>query len=282
MIVFCTLARGFLLVLPLMMITKQLGFGRDTDAYLMAVSVNAIILKLTRISTFSNIFIMIFSEDYIKNKNKMVEHVSTFFNLILLVSSLIAGAIYISAPLLVNIIAVGFSADRQLLTVHMLRIMSPVFVYYAFNAFFESLFALNNKFKLWVLLTLVSPLIVSVAVFLGKTHLGIYSNIYGTLAGCAVHLIILSAFIRLKLNYRYRLHLNLKYPLLRKIPNLIYPYYFSTVVVQGMQMVQNTLVSSLSVGYVSVFLCVLRVKSYIEDLFRSVGSQLIFPYFNGN
>ena len=113
--------------LPHLIIAKKLGLGDYTDAYLMAVSINQILVKFLRIGTLPKIFIMVLSDDFVRDCRKSESDINNFVNIILVFSCLVTLLILLAAPFLVSIIAKGFSVDKAGITTMMIRLLCRCF-----------------------------------------------------------------------------------------------------------------------------------------------------------
>lgn len=265
--------------LPQVLIAKKLGLGYATDAYLMAISMNQIIVKFFRIGTLPKIFLMVLSEDFVSSKKRTNEHISNFLNVLFIMSLFVMIITFFVAPLLVNFIAKGFDLDKRLLTINIFRVLIPLFLYQFIISLFESVFKLNNEFSKWAVLSVVPPFVIAGFVFLFLKRYGIYSAVYGTLAGSFVHLLLLAYFIYFRFNYTYTFILKFKHGHFKKIFRLLSPYYISSVPVQIMLGVQSFLVSLLPTGFASVFFYARRIVDYVEQFSLNIFSQMMLPFF---
>lgn len=275
----CALIRGILAFVPVVLIAKKIGLGNITDAYLMAYSINQIILKFLRVGTLPKVFTMVLSRDFVASRKKTEENINNLFNIFLIFSFLAMACVYILAPLLVNIIAKGFAPDKKIMTINIVRFLAPLFFYQIIISLCDSVFKLSSEFSRWAILSVVSPLIIFIFVVFSISTLGIYSMIYGTLAGCFVHILLLIYYVRFKLNYPYRFSLDFKNKLVKEIPVLLYPYYLSSLPVQCMLGIQSFLVSLLAPGVASVYFYVLRIQDYVEEYTINIFSEITFPFF---
>lgn len=275
----CSLVRGILSFLPSVLVAKYIGLGNITDAYLMALSINQIIIKFTRVGTLPKAFIMALSDDFVKNKKTFELHASNFLNILLAVSVIVVLLIYITAPFIVNIIAQGFNDDKRLLTVGVIRILAPLFIYQFIVGLFESIFKLSNQFSRWAIFEMVVPFIVAIAAILYISKIGIYSVIYGTLIGAFIHLSLLIYYIYFRSSYSYRLAFDLKNNLVRRIPVILYPFYLSSIFAQVMLGIQSFLASLLPPGVASAYFYALRIRAYFQDTTVNIFSEIAFPYF---
>lgn len=275
----CTLIRGILAFVPTLLIAKKIGLGNITDAYLMAYSINQILLKFLRVGTLPKVFTIILSRDFVGSRKKTEENINNLFNIFLIFSLLAMACVYVVAPLLVNSIAKGFAPDKKILTINIVRLLAPLFFYQIIMSLCDSIFKLSSEFSRWAVLSVVSPLIIFLFVVLSISKLGIYSMVYGTLAGCFVHILLLMYHVRCKFNYSYRFILDFKNKLVREIPVLLYPYYLSSLPVQFMLGIQSFLVSLLAPGVASVYFYVLRIQDYVEEYTINIFSEITFPFF---
>lgn len=275
----CTLVRGVLAFVPTVLIAKKIGLGDITDAYLMAYSINQILLKFMRVGTLPKVFTMVLSQDFVASRGKTEENINNFFNIFLIFSLLAMACVYLLAPLLVNIIAKGFDLDKKIMVINIVRLLAPLFFYQIIMSLCDSIFKLSSEFSRWAILSVVSPLIIFCVVVFSISKLGIYSMIYGTLAGCFVHILLLIYHVYFKFNYSYRFVIDFKNRLLKEIPILLYPYYLSSLPVQFMLGIQSFLVSLLAPGVASVYFYVLRIQDYVEEYTINIFSEITFPFF---
>jgi putative peptidoglycan lipid II flippase len=265
--------------IPHVLIAKKIGLGGVTDAYLMAISINQIIVKLLRIGTLPKIFMMVLSDDFITNKKATEASINIFINIFILLSFFAMSLIYFGSPILVNIIAKGFDADKKLLTINILQILVPSFLYQYLISLFEGVFKLRNEFSRWAILSIIPQFIITIFVYFYVYKIGIYSIVYGALAGFFIHLCLLIYFIYFKFKYSYHFMLTFKHHLFHKMIRLIFPYYLSSIPVQLMMGIQSFLVSMLPTGTASVFFYVKRIIDYVEQFSINIFSQLMLPYF---
>lgn len=275
----CTFIRSILAFVPTILIAKKIGLGNITDAYLMAFSINQIIIKFLRVGTLPKVFTMVLSQDFVGSRKKTEENMSNLFNIFLVFSILVMFFVYFIAPLLVNIIAKGFDADKKILTINIVRLLAPLFFYQIMVSLCDSIFKLSSEFSRWAILSVVSPLIIFLFVVLSISKIGIYSMVYGTLAGCFLHILLLVYYIYVKFNFSYRFKLDFKQKMVKEIPVLLYPYYLSSVPVQFMLGIQSFLVSLLAPGIASVYFYALRIQDYVEEYTINIFSEMAFPFF---
>lgn len=277
--VICSILRGIFSFVPNILIAQKIGLGNITDAYLMALSINQIIIKFFRSGTLPKIFTMVLSEDFVKSRERTEDNINNLFNVFCVLSVLVMILVYLITPLLVNIIAKGFDANKRLLTINIVRTLIPLFFYQIIISLFESIFKLSNEFSRWAILSVISPLIVTLSVIFYISKFGIYSMVYGTLTGCLLHLLLIIYYIYFKFNYSYRFKLNLKEKPIREIPALLSPYYLSSIPVQFMLGIQSFLVSMLSAGVASIYFYALKIQDYVEAYTLNIFSEIAFPYF---
>lgn len=266
-------------LLPNIVIAKKLGLGYATDVYLMAFAINQIIVKFSRIGTLPKIFIMVLSDDFIKDRRKTETKINNFLNIFFFLSLVVVVLSYCAAPFLVNVIAKGFDAEKRAMTMNIFRFLTPLLLCQCLTALLESVFKLNNKFNQWAILSIIPPVIIAIFVFLFIRKLGIYSMVYGALLAHFSHLLLLLYFIFVRFKYSYKFLIDMKCCLFHKIFNLMAPFYLSSVPVQIMLGLQSYFVSMLPLGFTSVFFYARRIVDYVEQFSINILSQLMLPYF---
>jgi len=186
---------------------------------------------------------------------------------------------YLVAPFLVNIIARGFDADKKILTINIVRLLTPLFFYQIMMSLCDSIFKLSSEFSRWAILNTVAPLVILVSVVLFISKIGIYSMVYGTLAGSFLHLALLLYCVSVKFKFSYHFKLDFKQKIIKEMPVLLYPYYLSSIPVQLLLGIQSFLVSLLAPGIASVYFYALRIRNYVEEYTITIFSDMALPYF---
>ncbi|MFA4886522.1 MAG: murein biosynthesis integral membrane protein MurJ [Desulfotomaculaceae bacterium] len=244
------------------LMSKVLGLGRDiviggligttylADAYQM--SLKAPNMLFTIISgALATVIVPVYTEYASRGEKseawKLFKTVMVVVTLFFLIASIIG---VIGSPLLVKLVAPGFSGETRALTVELSRIILPWMIFAALASLFTQLLNANNIFGLPAFSSSVNNIFIIIAAFtLGKLY-GVYGLALGTmLAMAAMALVQFPALY--KAGFRISLNLDLRHPGLKKIYLLALPSVLSLSVIQANVFVTFILASWLPVGSVS-------------------------------
>lgn len=183
-------------------ITSYLGFGEQTDALLLAISIPTVIFSAFQTSIRTT-FVPIFSKKYEDNKNECLREFNylNFFLIILMIAGTIIS--YFQADLLIKIIAPGLKAEAFNLTVYYLKFsVLLILTYGIFNittGFLQSIriFSTVETAGIFNNITIVA------VIYLLFNKIGALSVIYGFLIGSFVQIIISYLTLKMKTNYLF-------------------------------------------------------------------------------
>ncbi|MFX4262607.1 murein biosynthesis integral membrane protein MurJ [Pelotomaculum propionicicum] len=181
-----------------------------------------------------------------------------------------------AAPILVKLVAPGFSGLTRDLTIELSRIILPWMVFAALASLFTQLLNANNIFGIPAFSTSVNNVFIIVfALTLGKIY-GVYGLALGTTLAMAA-MALVQFPVLCKTGFRINLRLDLRHPGLRKIWVLALPSLFSLSVIQANVFVTFVLASWLVVGSVSSLGYAYRLYLLPVDLLVTALTTAVFP-----
>lgn len=105
------------------------GAGASMDAFRTAYIIPGLILEFISEGTMNAAFIPIFSDlNEKEGKKKALLFAINLFNILLVLSSLLCALGIVFAPLIVSVFAGGYSAEKQVLTVSLVRTLFPLLI----------------------------------------------------------------------------------------------------------------------------------------------------------
>lgn len=240
------------------------GAGDTLDAYYAAFRIPDLIFNLLVLGALSAGFIPIFTH-LLKNplgkvhdifsgeKNKEAWELTNNILNILGVSLLVlAGLGVVFAPVLMKLIAPGFSGEKYAETVALTRIMflSPIFL-----GISGILGGVLQSFKRFFVYSL-APIVYNIGIIIGALYFvpiwGIYGLAWGVVLGAFAHMLIQLPMV-LKLGFRYRPIFNYKDGNVRRIGRMMVPRTMSLAIVQINLLVITVIASTLASGSLTVF-----------------------------
>jgi len=145
------------------LLSWQFGAGETTDIYLAAFRIPDFLYGILIMGGIGAVFLPVFSEVFSKDEKGAWEFVSNLLH-ILMVSILFFSAIaFLAAPLLIDLVAPGFTEEQQEVTVGLTRLMllSPLLL--GVSAIFSGMLQYFGKFLAYSL----APLLYNVGIIFG-------------------------------------------------------------------------------------------------------------------
>ena len=260
-------------------LASHFGAGDVLDAYFAAFKIPDLIFNLLILGALSSAFIPIFTEYLHKNgsnRNEAWGIVNSLvnFGVVILAAILLLAAVF--APALVHLIAPGFGDEKKDIVITLMRVMllSPLF-------FGVSNLAggILNSFKNFLAYA-IAPILYNLGIVLGVIYLvprfGYIGLAYGVVLGAFLHMLIQLPGV-FAFGYRYRLHIDLRHPALKRIALLMLPRTLGIAVSQLNGVVNTVIASLLAVGSVAVLNLADNLQSLPISIFGISFAVAIFP-----
>lgn len=265
---------GFFLQL---LVAYYFGATGSTDAFFMAQSTSELLGKLLMGGSITAVFIPLFVHRLTqKDATGAWDLGMNIVNIMALAYVLLILVIWMFAAPFVHIIAPGFSGDTYTLTVSLLKILLPSFLFLFLVEFATSMLHSFKEFTLPALLRIVAPTVSIISILLLVRSVGIYALAIGVVAGSVVQLGIL-VFGLVRRGMKYRFFINIKDPSLKSLAHLVYPFIFSVLVTQGAGIVYRILVSPLAEGSLSALKYAEKITQLITIIFLNSVTLVIYP-----
>lgn len=276
------------LILAISIIGRLLGFVREqviaarfgtsmaTDAYLMAFTIPNLIYVIIG-GALATAFIPVFTSNHVNEGAGESSRLASYtINLAALVMSLVALLGILIAPLLVSLIAPGFSPSAQELTIKLTRIMFPCVLLATLSMLQGGILNSLQHFALPAFTSVAFSGTVILSVFFLVPDLGVTGLAIGTvLAMVAQVLIQVPAFFGKGLHYIPRISLN--HAGVRRIGELVFPVMIGTGVNQVYVTIDRILASTLSVGSLAALNFANKLMFLPFNLFVVAVNTAVFP-----
>lgn len=281
------MAKATLCLMIVTMISKILGFLREliltytygasaiSDAYITSVSIPTILFALIASAlgtTFIPLFYQIDKEDGRQNSLLFANNV---FNIIIILTLLLAMAGFIFAEPLVKLFAMDFTGEKLEIAVRFTRIMIFGVVFIGLSNIMSSWLQINDKFAITGIVGIPYNIIIIIGILLSsKININLIA-ICTTIAMASKFFILLPYSI--KSGYKYTLHLNLKDKNIKKMLYLIIPVFIGAGVNQLNTIIDRSLASTLGDGIITVLNSANRLNSFVLGLFIATIGSVIYP-----
>jgi putative peptidoglycan lipid II flippase len=256
LIAFSTLVSGLLGILKMRLLVERFDVGFALDSYFAAFRIPDFISVTLITGGIIVSFLPLFSEYFLKSKDKGWELTNNILNIIFVFLSFICLTIWIFAPQLINLIVPGFSQAQKELTITLTRIMFVSPLIFSISGIFSGMLHYFDRFLSYSL----APIFYNIGIISGilffpiffSEEKKIYAVAFGVVFGALLHLLIqIPSAIRS--GYRYKPIFKIRDSGLKKIFLLMFPRMISQASSQVNLIVITAIASVLTAGSVAVF-----------------------------
>lgn len=256
-------------------VANTFGTGGDLEAFNAANRVGDLLFNLMAGGALASAFVPTFTGLLIKDQKESAWRLaSAIANLLVLLLIAVSIITAIAAPWIVqNLLAPGFSSEKQQLTVQILRVLLPSVVIFGLSGLVMGILNANQRF----LIPALTPAMYSLGMILGvlvfSKQVGIFALAWGAVIGALFHLCLQIPGL-LQLGGRYKPVLDTSQPLVREVGALMLPRLFGAAIVQ-LNFWVNTLLCSFQLGG-------LQGSSFIYKLLAPWLLNLKYPFPEGS
>lgn len=265
---------GFVLQL---LVAFYFGAGTSTDAYFMALSTSELLTKLLMGGSITAVFIPLFVDQLTRGRRQNAWELGlNIFHLMAAIYIVIVVVLAVFARPFIHFVAPGFSGETFELTVTLLRVLLPSFLFLFLVELATSMLHALRQFALPALLRVVAPLVSIISILVLVRTFGIYALAIGTLAGSITQFGILLWGLR-RHGLSYRFIFRPQDPLIRRILYLVYPFILAVLVTQGAGVVYRILVSELPAGSLAALKFAEKITQLATIIFLNSITLVIYP-----
>lgn len=276
MIAGVTLFSKFLGFLREVLIASKFGSGYETDTYFVAMTATVIVMT-TIGAALKTTLIPIFSEiEERKGKEEKLKYMNNVFNVVFLITILLVVVGYFASPLVVKILAKGFTGEQYKLAVKLNRIGLPIIIFMGFTYVYQGLLESSEIFGPPAISGIPFNLVYIIYLFTVSEKFGITGLMVTSIVAAALQWLIQVPATK-KMGYSYGLSMDLKDKYLNKALALTGPVLIGSAVQQINVIIDRTLASSLQEGSISALNYASRVNDLIITVFVMAITTVIFP-----
>lgn len=285
-------ARAATLVMALFIVSRVLGLvrqmavgalfgtGRDLDACLNAARIPEMIFMVITGGALGSAFIPAFADYLMRgDRDRAWRLASAVTNLTLIVLLVASGLTALAAPFLVRtLLAPGFDATQQALTVELLRLMLVSPVVFGVSGIVMGILNAHQHFLLPALAPSIYNLSIIGGVLLLGPAIGVRGMALGMVVGSVLHLLVQIPGLR-RYGARYVPTLGLNDPGVREVGRLMLPRMLGTAITQLNFVVNNSLATLMGEGAVSAINYAFLVMLLPQGVFAQAVGTAAFPTF---
>lgn len=259
-------------------IAHAFGASAEYDAYIAAFKIPDLLFTLIAGGALVSAFLPVFADNIARGRR---EHgwlvASGITNLAFLVTLVLGALAAVTAPWLVaHVIAPGFDAGQQALTVSLMRVILVATLVFSVSGVQMGIL---NAFQHF-LLPAVAPIVYNLGILAGALWLaprfGIMGLAYGVVIGAVLHLLVKVPGL-VRYGFTYIPVLGLRDPDVRRVLQLMWPRVLSLGTVQATLLVNTRLASALAAGSLSALNYAWVLAQIPQTILGTAVATVAFP-----
>lgn len=256
-------------------IASYLGTSFRADAFNMISGIHQVFYPMLGIGIWT-VFLPEYKKQLVLNKNAYADDLANKMLTIFLIASVLVTVIMLLfTKFLVTLIAPGFQDEVKQLTIDLVRISAPQYIFITIAAFYASMLQAHDKFFASQIREVVSHIpVIIVAIFFYQTY-GVYILAVGILLGGIFRLLIQIPY--LNWGYKYRFKIDFKdrnvIRMLKKMPSAL----ITAAVTQLNTLVDKIMASGLPTGSVASLSYGQRLINVFSGLIAGAVTTAIYP-----
>ena len=258
------------------LLSWRFGAGETTDIYLAAFRVPDFLYGILITGGIAVVFLPVFSELFQKDQKQAWLFVSNLLN-VLLVSLLgFSVLIFLAAPFLIAVITPGFSAEQQVVTTNLTRLMllSPILL--GLSSLFSGVLQYFGKFLAYSM----APILYNVGIITGIVFLvplfGIWGLGFGVAAGALLHLVVQIPVV-ISSGFRWQPVFSWNDQALKKVRVLAFPRTIAATAFHINFIIMTAFASVISIGSITIFNYANDIQQFSIGLIGGSFAVAAFP-----
>lgn len=281
------LAKAAMGVMGLTIFSKILGFGRElvlassyganafTDAYLISFNIPNTLFAIIGTAIATTFIPVYYEVERDLGSEESLKFTNNVFNIVLLLSFILAIMGTIFTPQLVKIFAMGFEGEVLQIAISQTKIFIWGVLFIGITNLSMSYLEAHNIFSMRGLIGIPLNIIVIISIIL-SLKFGPSIFIYGSLLGIASQAIIQIPYM-VKSGYKIKPYINFKDKYIKKVIILTGPVIIGVGTGQINELVDRTLASTLVEGSITALNYANKLNSFILALFIVSITTVIYP-----
>jgi len=270
------LASAFLGLIRDRLLAGTFGAGSELDVYYTAFTVPDFVALILIFGAISAAVIPIFSSYLIKSKEEAWRYASMLFNVFLGFLIIVCIILIFFTPVIISLIAPGFSGEKRELAVLLMRIMflSPIIL--GASNIVSGILQVFHRFLITALAPLLYNLGIIIGIFFFVPKFGLPGLAWGVVLGAVLHLAIqVPAFFFS--GFKYKASFNYKDPGVAKTIKLMVPRSLGLGAGQLNTIATTAIASTLLAGSIAVFNLANNLASILVSAIALSVSTASFP-----
>lgn len=271
-----TLLSKFLGFIREMLIASKFGSGYETDTYFVAMTATVIVMSTVG-TALNTTLIPIFTEiEEKKGKKHKLKYMNNVLNMVMIITIILMILGYFLSPVVIRILAKGFTGEQFKLAVKLNRIGLPIIFFLGGTYVFSGLLQSSERFGAPAIMGIPFNLVYIIFLLNFSQKFGIEGLMVISVIATLTQVLVQIPSAR-KLGYRYSFYLDLKDKYLNKALALTIPVLLGSAVQQINTIIDKTLASDLVEGSISALTYASKINDLVISVFVMAITTVIFP-----
>ncbi|TFG35467.1 MAG: murein biosynthesis integral membrane protein MurJ [Parcubacteria group bacterium] len=271
-----TIASGVLGLVRDRLLAGRFGAGEELDVYFAAFRIPDFVYGILITGGIAAVFLPVFSEYFKKSEKEAWEFTNNLLNCFLVLLFALCVVLALFAPLIINLVAPGFSFENKEITVNLVRIMFLSPILFGLSNIFSGILQYFNRFLVYSIAPILYNLGIIVGILFFVPVFGLYGLAYGVILGAVFYWILQIPAARSS-GYKYSPTFNFKYPGLIKSFKLMIPRAIGAAAYHINLITVTAIASTLTVGSIAIFNFSNNIQYFPIGLFGTSFAIAAFP-----
>lgn len=280
-------AKTTIMLMFVTIITKVIGFLREvaltstygtssiSDIYITSISIPGVIFVSIGTSLATTFIPLFFEVENKEGKERAVQFADSVFNIVIIITMIIAIVGFIFSEQLVKLFAMNFDGQKLLLATRFTQIMMLGIIFIGMSDIMKAWLQIKGNFKIPGLMPLPYNIIIIISIIL-SAKINIMLLPIGALIAMLSQFLFQLPFA-FKLGYKYRFDINFKDVYIKKMLLLIMPVLIGTAVNQVNTVIDRSLSSTLGNGIITSLNSANKLSEFVIAMFISTLAAVIYP-----
>lgn len=247
------------------------------DTYYAAFRLPDLIFNVIILGAVSSAFIPTFSTLLSQNKKEEAHRLASA--ILTLGMAMVIGAIivlYAALPLLTRYLVPDFSPEKQLITLHLSRLLLLPPIFFALSYFFSAVLNSYKRFMASSLAPLIYNVSIIIATYLFADIYGVFAVAWGVIIGALLHMFIQLIPMR-TLGLRIKMIWDIRSASVRQVGQLMLPRSIGLGALQIMFVSFTSMASGLGMGAVAILSLADNIQTMPTVVFGTSVASALFP-----
>ncbi len=258
------------------LLAGRFGAGRELDIYFAAFRIPDFVYNIIILGGLIVAFLPLFAEYFSRNEKEAWEMTNYVLNVILFCLIVLSAILFIFAPLLINWLFPGFSAEEIRLAIPLVRLLFLSPILFGISNLLSGILQYFRRFFVYGLTPILYNLGIIFGILFLSPRFGIFGVGMGVVLGAFCHMAFQIPWV-IKCGFSYKPLFNFKYPAIAKIFKLMVPRVFGVAAQQINLIVITSIASLVSVGAIAIFNFSNNLQSLPIGVIGTSFAIVIFP-----